>query len=347
MSCSSAVTDEGIKNLLFQNGECNENVIFNPCCQTLKHVKLRGTRVRKDGLLLLLKYSLALEGVRCNIMDVLSALSTFLKDEKSRNDGSPLTLKYFDFSSCYTIFASKLQFLQNLNDVRIGADVPPECRKTSRKHRSDVRPPSDQMCRDLECLQMLPFLTTLVLKDIRNQELDLVLSKCGKRLKKLDLHFMHSGVDLLVISSHAKYLTNLSISDSKILPFDGKFNKDTFLPLLNNCKLMRVTYDSGSETVLISNCKNLKILHQEGGSEFSDAFIGSLVEDNELKFLEEIVIVGNCDLGLSSLLFLTSLPSLVRIGDVMDWKLDNDTRCRLNQIHGGWDVTNGHLKREY
>ena len=62
---------------------------------------------------------------------------------------------------------------------------------------------------------------------------------------------------------------------------------------------------------------------------------------------EEIVIVGNCDLGLSSLLFLTSLPSLVRIGDVMDWKLDNDTKCRLNQIHGGWDVANGHLKREY
>ena len=33
------------------------------------------------------------------------------------------------------------------------------------------------------------------------------------RLKKLDLHFMHSGVDLLVISSHAKYLTNLSIRE--------------------------------------------------------------------------------------------------------------------------------------
>ena len=141
------------------------------------------------------------------------------------------------------------------------------------------------------------------------------------RLKKLDLHFMHSGVDLSVISSHAKDLTHLSIrewfkkqfkkhnyplgggvaiishfhlllcfrlykgkypiftkkstqnvvifkgrvstlvqtkywklpffkilfnpshSDSKILPFHGKFNKDSFFPLLNNCKLMRVTYD--------------------------------------------------------------------------------------------------------
>ena len=74
-----------------------------PCHASLRHVKLRGTRVRRHGVRLLLRHCLALEGVRCvdtvdiddvdfvdiftismvmvrcNIMDVLQALSAFIK----------------------------------------------------------------------------------------------------------------------------------------------------------------------------------------------------------------------------------------------------------------------------
>ena len=74
-----------------------------PCHASLRHVKLRGTRVRRHGVRLLLRHCLVLEGVRCvdtvdiddadfvyvsnidmvmvrcNIMDVLQALSAFIK----------------------------------------------------------------------------------------------------------------------------------------------------------------------------------------------------------------------------------------------------------------------------
>lgn len=45
----------------------------------LRFVKLRGTRVRREGLGLLLRCCLTLEGVRCNVMDVLQAMSSYLK----------------------------------------------------------------------------------------------------------------------------------------------------------------------------------------------------------------------------------------------------------------------------
>ena len=66
--------------------------------------------------------------VRCNIMDVLQALSAFIKvtimklagctcssrcqEDGARCDGSSLTLRYFDFSSCFSIFAPKLDHLR-------------------------------------------------------------------------------------------------------------------------------------------------------------------------------------------------------------------------------------------
>ena len=77
MACSTGVTDEGIRMLLLGGGApCDPP---RPCHKTLTHVKLRGTRVRRDGIRLLLSYCLSLQGVRCNIMDVLHALSVFLK----------------------------------------------------------------------------------------------------------------------------------------------------------------------------------------------------------------------------------------------------------------------------
>ena len=49
-------------------------------------MKLRGTRVRREGLGLLLRSCLALQGLRCNVMDVLQAMSSYLKvNYKARN----------------------------------------------------------------------------------------------------------------------------------------------------------------------------------------------------------------------------------------------------------------------
>ena len=75
MACSTGVTDEGIRRLLL--GDSGDRP--RACHNTLTQVKLRGTRVRRDGLRLLLKFCLSLQGVRCNIMDVLHALSAFIK----------------------------------------------------------------------------------------------------------------------------------------------------------------------------------------------------------------------------------------------------------------------------
>ena len=74
MACSTGVTDDGIMRMLLGAGDT-----LRPCHKTLTHVKLRGTRVRRGGIRLLLKYCLSLQGVRCNIMDVLHALSAFIK----------------------------------------------------------------------------------------------------------------------------------------------------------------------------------------------------------------------------------------------------------------------------
>ena len=91
LACSTGVTDEGIRRLLLRDhsqpmrGQYPDHVITldqseaRPCHKTLTHVKLRGTRVRRDGVRLLLKYCLSLQGLRCNIMDVLHSLSAFIK----------------------------------------------------------------------------------------------------------------------------------------------------------------------------------------------------------------------------------------------------------------------------
>ena len=82
MACSTGVTDEGIRRLLLGGGAPSDSCDTprpRACHKTLTHVKLRGTRVRRDGIRLLLSYCLSLQGVRCNIMDVLHALSAFLK----------------------------------------------------------------------------------------------------------------------------------------------------------------------------------------------------------------------------------------------------------------------------
>ena len=189
-------------------------------------------------------------------------------------DGSPLTLRYFDFSSCFPIFARRLEFLPDLMEVRVGADVPPELRNVSRKHRKEVRTPAREMCGLLEGLEVLSHLNNLVLKDISNTELEAALSCCGWRLSRLEVHYMTSGVDVSLIDRLCPNLSNLSISNSRIF----QSNKTgTFLPKLVQCRLMRVSYEERRENIFLSDCDNLTILHQEAGPAINDQFIRSLL----------------------------------------------------------------------
>ena len=68
-------------------------------------------------------------GVKSLLVLVIQLNILYVQEDHERFDGSSLTLRYFDFSSCYHIFATKLIHLQFLQEVRIGADVPPECRR--------------------------------------------------------------------------------------------------------------------------------------------------------------------------------------------------------------------------
>ena len=261
---------------------------------------------------LLLLYCLTLEGIRCNIMDVLQAMSSFIKEDKSRFDGSSLTMRYFDFSSCFEIFAPNLCFLPKLEEVRIGADVPPECKKMSRKHRNEVRPSSEKICAALNCLQKLPCLQTLVLKDVTNSELESVLSYCGKQLQRLEVHFMITGIDLAVINKFAYSINNLSICDSRIF-CNSSPTRRGFLPSLTHCKLMRLTYEDDSDTIILSRCHNLQVLHQEAGPGISDDLVMSLVESGKINNLHELVISGDCGLTSASVVQLVTLPNIIRL----------------------------------
>eukprot|EP00092_Neocalanus_flemingeri_P014040 GFUD01015146.1.p1 GENE.GFUD01015146.1~~GFUD01015146.1.p1 ORF type:complete len:519 (-),score=59.30 GFUD01015146.1:24-1580(-) len=339
LTCSTGVTDEGI-SLLLRNEDS-----FNPCHTTLRHVKLRGTRVRRAGVRMLLRTCLNLEGIRCNTMDVLQALSSFLKEDKWRYDGSLLTMKYMDFSSCYAIFAPKLNMLPKLIEVRIGADVPPQLKSLSRKHKREAIVPTEQLCIALKCLNQLTELKTLVLKDLSNEEVSLVLSLCGKRLKRLDLHYMTSGVSLDVINGNANLLTDLSISDSMISQTKSNNLRVKFLPHLQNCRLMRVTYRDNAEETLLRNCPNIRVLHQEAGSGISNELIKDVVINGNLSSLEEFVINGNCQLGVESVLYLTRLPQLVRFGDIQDWKISEERRRQLFiSLKDQWDKKMGYSR---
>ena len=46
-----------------------------------------------------------------------------IQEDGARCDGSSLTLRYFDFSSCFSIFAPKLDHLRCLEEVRSVADA--------------------------------------------------------------------------------------------------------------------------------------------------------------------------------------------------------------------------------
>ena len=120
---SSRVTDEGIFNLIGSPEKLND------CCRNLKFVKLRSTGVRIPGIRHLLRYAAALEGIRCSAYDVLQALAAHFKKLSSLGSRECLPLKYLDFSNCFGILHKYLYLLQNLVEVRIGADAPPQARQ--------------------------------------------------------------------------------------------------------------------------------------------------------------------------------------------------------------------------
>ena len=340
-TCSTKVTDVGISQLLHDN-----NALLNPCHSSLTYAKLRGTRVRREGVRLLLRSCLNLEGIRCNTKDVMQALSSFFKEDKQRVDGTLLSLKYMDFSSCFALFAERLDQMPTLMEVRIGADVPPQLKSFSQKHRAEVIVPTEQMRQALKYLNLLSGLRCLVLKDVSNDEVELALSVCGKKLKRLDIHYMPNGIDLDMINKNAHSLIDLSISDSKILQMRESQSCKKFLPYLEVCKLMRVSYRDNSETEVIRKCPNLRILHQEAGSGITDDLIEELKENKQLSKLEEIVINGDCQLGTKSVRTLMELPLLNRIGDIQDWKISQAGRKRFFMcLAGQWERKMGYTRK--
>ena len=118
---------------------------LNPCCKTLRLVKMRSTGVRIPGIRILFSYATHLEGIRCNSYDVLRALVSHLKTLQKFESFSTsedksiyrLSLKYLDFSNCFAILYKFLYLLPDLVEVRIGADAPPKVRQANERLRQD------------------------------------------------------------------------------------------------------------------------------------------------------------------------------------------------------------------
>ena len=184
-----------------------------------------------------------------------------------------------------------------------------------------------------------------MLKDVSNEEVSLALSVCGKKLARLDIHYMTSGISLDVINMTANLLTKLSISDSMISQIKENQSVINFLPHFQICRLMRVTYRDNAESAIIRRCHNLRVLHQEAGSGITDELVENLVINRHLLKLEEIVINGDCQLGIESVNNLTQLPQLVRFGDIQDWKISEEERRQLFiSVKHHWEKKMGHSR---
>ena len=168
-----------------------------------------------------------------------------------------------------------------------------------------------EMCAALDCLASLPALATLVLKDVTNTELETVLAQCGERytdirgvcltfgrylnmlrLRRLELHYLVSGVDLCLISSFAPALHHLTVCDSKVFCSDpallGVGAARALLPRLLSCHLLRVSYLGGAEAALLGHAPALTRLHQEAGPAITDEFVQRLVAEGRLDNLGRV-----------------------------------------------------------
>ena len=105
----------------------------NHCSKTLKFMKMRSTGVRVSGVRALLYAATNLQGIRCSNYDVLQALATQLKFLNTTSSKKTMSLKYLDFSNCFAILSKYLFLLSNLIEIRIGADAPPQMRRTTKR----------------------------------------------------------------------------------------------------------------------------------------------------------------------------------------------------------------------
>jgi len=188
----------------------------------------------------------------------------------------------------------------------------------------------------LRQLDVLSNLRALILKDVTLKELRAALTGCGTRLSRLELHYM-PGVTLGTIASLAPNLKHLSISDSVL---DWEEESHRWLPALETCHLMRITYRGGSERLVVS-CLNVRELHMEAAHGLSDDWMVEMVEEGKLNRIEQLVVRGqNCNLGFRSLQTLTHCPTLTRLGDLQDWAgLRTGHILELAKLVPGWTGT--------
>ena len=109
------------------------------------------------------------------------------------------------------------------------------------------------------------------------------------RLRRLELHYLVSGVDLCLISSFAPALLHLTVCDSKVFCSDPALLKGgtvrALLPRLLSCHLLRVSYEGGAEAALLGHAPALTRLHQEAGPAITDEFVQRLVAEGRLDHL--------------------------------------------------------------
>ena len=79
------------------------------------------------------RLNLVLKGVRCSSYDVLQALATHLKYLNLCEQNQCMSLKYLDFSNCFSILSKFVFLLPNLIEIRIGSDAPPQMRRTTKR----------------------------------------------------------------------------------------------------------------------------------------------------------------------------------------------------------------------
>ena len=114
------------------------------------------------------------------------------------------------------------------------------------------------------------------------------------RLRRLELHYLVSGVDLCLISSFAPALLHLTVCDSKVFCSDPALQgggagaattASTLLPRLLSCHLLRVSYEGGAEAALLGHAPALTRLHQEAGPAITDELVQRLVAEGRLDHL--------------------------------------------------------------
>ena len=114
------------------------------------------------------------------------------------------------------------------------------------------------------------------------------------RLRRLELHYLVSGVDLCLVSSFAPALHHLTVCDSKVFCSDpallggGGGTARALLPRLLSCHLLRVSYVGGAEAALLGHAPALTRLHQEAGPAITDEFVQRLVAEGRLDNLGRV-----------------------------------------------------------